>query len=228
MNINKLAHEIHLRMEESTTADAVRLNVNRLAEINNQMAELKEEKDRLEATFIALAENDLRDTKRKTARYMGDGVRVSATMAASVKLVYPSLAKKFPAYPDLVKEETKYSLTTAGTRLLGGICKRDYIRYTVDEALGQIADKEHLPVLLKKVRGKNFETDKRGFMAVLGCGEAEAERNAYFVAEAAVWQEFDRLTQELSWDEREELIGKIDAAVSVTEQPKIQVEILED
>lgn len=63
----------------------------RLLEIDVQMSRLKEERTRLESAFAAAAEKDLRDTKRKMACYYGGGAKVTATMADTVKLIYPAL-----------------------------------------------------------------------------------------------------------------------------------------
>ena len=44
----------------------------RIAEIDEMIAGLKEERTRLEGEFIAQAEDDIRDSKRKTAYYAGN------------------------------------------------------------------------------------------------------------------------------------------------------------
>lgn len=207
-----------------------RLYANRLAAISEEQARLKEEKDRIEGFFLAKAEEDLKDTKAKTVSYMGDNVKITVTMAASAKILYPTLLKAFGAYSDLVKEDTTYKLTTAGARLFSGLCKKEYIDMTVADALRQIGTPEQYQLLIKKVKGKTFETDRKNIKTITDCTDEEATVGAYLVAEAAVWQEFDKLctAQKLDDKQRTELIDTIDAAIIVDEAPKVKVEVVKD
>ena len=114
----------------------MREKAERIAAIDEEIAALKAERTALEGEFLAEAESDLRDTKRKTAIYRGDGIKVTATMADTVKLVYPALLRMYPIYEDMVREEKAYKLTEPGKRLLSGICRRSYIKSTVEECSG--------------------------------------------------------------------------------------------
>ncbi len=151
-----------------------------------------------------------------------------ATLAKKVVLQYPQFIGQVLANlaQDIYKTEIKTSLTTAGQRLLGGISSGEYVDQTVEEVLAQTADSEHLPLLKKKIRGKNYETDVRNFMAITGCDEIAAAENAYLVAEAAVWQELRGIltankTPKEQWPE---MIENIKVGVIVEETPKIRVD----
>lgn len=204
----------------------MREKAERIAAIDEEIAALKAERTALEGEFLAEAESDLRDTKRKTAIYRGDGIKVTATMADTVKLVYPALLRMYPVYEDMVREEKAYKLTEPGKRLLSGICRRSYIKSTVEEVLRQSAPADKLPQLLKKVQGKVYATDVRNLKAILGCSDEEADSIAYLVAEAAIWQEFELLCRahKVDGEERDELIDTIGNAVIVEEAPKIRAE----
>lgn len=202
--------------------------VNRLADIRQAMDALKEEQERIEGYFIARAEEELANTKRRSVAFAGDsGVRVTVTNAASVKIIYPALLRTLLPYSDIVREDTAYRLTAGGKRLVGGLCRGEYLDCTVDDVLRQIcADSAQLPQLTKKVRGKSPETDRRHIQAITGCTREEAEEAAYLVAEAAVWQEYDKLCQAMNLDgrQRAELMATLNAAVIVEETPRICVE----
>ncbi len=206
----------------------VRDKINRLCEICGQIDALKQEKDGLDAYFQRLAEVELRDTKRKTVSWTADGRKVVATLAKKVVLQYPQFIGRVLASlaQDIYKTEIKTSLTTAGQRLLGGIAGGEYVDQTVEEVLEQTAAPEHIPLLKKKIRGKNYETDVRNFMAITGCDEIAAAENAYLVAEAAVWQELKGIltankTPKEQWPE---MIENIKVGVIVEETPKIRVD----
>lgn len=202
--------------------------VNRLADIQTAIAALKEEQERIEGYFIARAEETLADTKRKSVTFAGDGgVRVTVTNAVSVKIIYPALLQTLLPYSDIVREDTTYKLTAGGKRLVGGLCRGEYLDCTVEDVLRQICtDPAQLPQLTKKVRGKSPETDRRHIQTITGCTREEAEEAAYLVAEAAVWQEYDKLCQALGLDDRQraELMATLNAAVIAEETPRICVE----
>lgn len=64
-------------------------------------------------------------------------------------------------------------------------------------------------------------------MAIAGLGEQEAEEYAYFIYEAAVYENFMRLMKAIDKDnvaDIQEALNLIDGAVVVEENPKITVE----
>lgn len=204
--------------------------VNRLAEIKRQTAALKSESDGIEAELLKQFETDVEDTKYRTVRYSGDGAEVIANYADKVALVYPSMLKAIfgNAYGDVVTEEVTYKLSANAKRLLAALYKKEYLRGTsVESCIGQItADDKTRRVLAKRVKGKNFDSDKSNLMKLAGLDESEASDYAYMISEAAAWQEFERLLSASGGvtDERiAEVLEYINTAVTVEETPKITI-----
>ena len=204
--------------------------VNRLAEIKRQTAALKSESDGIEAELLKQFETDVEDTKYRTVRYSGDGAAVIANYADKVALVYPSMLKAIfgKAYSDVVTEEVTYKLSANAKRLLAALYKKEYLHGTsVESCIGQItADDKTRRVLAKRVKGKNFDSDKSNLMKLAGLDESEASDYAYMISEAAAWQEFERLLSASGGvtDERiAEVLEYINTAVTVEETPKITI-----
>lgn len=208
--------------------------VDQLVAIKRQQEALKTKQSEIEAHILKIAQAELESTKLKTVVYQGaGGNQVSATMSESLKVIYPSFLQKVfgPAYGDAVTEETKYKISASATRMLIGLWSKNYIRMTVSQAIDQItADPANRKALLKKVKGANFANDKKNIMAICGVDEKAAEAYAYFVAEAAVWENFLRLLklQELPEDKEQQYLTWVDGAVVVEETPKIAVVIGDD
>lgn len=204
--------------------------VNRLAEIKRQTAALKSESDGIEAELLKQFENDVEDTKYRTVRYLGDGATVIANYADKVTLVYPSMLKKIfgAAFRDVVTKDVDYKLSANAKRLLAALYKKEYLRGTsVESCIGQItADDKTRRVLAKRVKGKNFDSDKSNLMKLAGLDESEASDYAYMISEAAAWQDFERLLSASGGvsDERiAEVLEYINTAVTVEETPKITI-----
>ena len=69
--------------------------IRRYKAIKQKIAELKAEVDSIEAEFLKAMESDLEDTKYKSVSYSdGEGNKVTATEAESLKVIYPSFLKK--------------------------------------------------------------------------------------------------------------------------------------
>ena len=98
---------------------------------------------------------------------------------------------------------------------------------SVEMCITQISDDDKTRrVLSKRIKGKNFESDKNNIMKLAGLDEGSASDYAYMIAEAAAWQEFERLLSASGGvsDERiEEILEYINTAVTVEETPKITV-----
>ena len=205
--------------------------IDRLSDVKLKIAELTAEKERLEGEIILASRKDIENTKYKTVTYASaKGNRVTATIAQTLKLTYPSLLKKIfgAAYGDAVKEETKYTLAAAAKRMLIGIWTGSYIRQSLDTAIDQLpVDDTTRDKLAKKLKGANFETDKRTLMNIGGLSEQDASEYAYLISEAAVWQSYKTLL-ELNGinDESEiaEITRLIDTAMLVDENAKISVD----
>lgn len=204
--------------------------VNRLAEIKRQTAALKSESDGIEAELLKQFETDVEDTKYRTVRYSGDGAAVIANYADKVALVYPSMLKKIfgEAYSDVVTEEVTYKLSANAKRLLAALYKKEYLRGTsVDMFITRISDDNKTrKVLSKRIKGKNFDSDKNNLMKLAGLDESSASDFAYMISEAAAWQEFERLLSASGGvsDERiSEVLEYVNTAVTVEETPKITI-----
>lgn len=211
--------------------DNVRFKADRLCEIKRMQQMLKQEQDELEGYFLARCVADLRDTKYKSVSYDGETGKVTATMAESLKLIYPTLLKAAlgGAYDDIVTTDTKYKLSAHAARMLTGLWTRNYTRMTVAQVVEQLpADDKIKALLLKKLKGVNYETDKKNLVSIGGYDEKTAEGYAYFIAEAAVWETFLRLMKANKTDTNEDIINILDlinGAVIVEETPKIAIEL---
>lgn len=131
------------------------------------------------------------------------------------------------AYGDLVQEKTVVILTPAAKRLLGGLCQREYSQLTIGAVVDQLTDDPDAQLTLKKkLKGKNPSTDAKHLMRILNVDQQEADLYAYFVQEAAVWQDFQNLlmlNNRLGADAEEELLKKIDTAIICEDIPKMTV-----
>ena len=214
--------------------DNLEKKVTRLAEIKLEVAKLKAESEQIEADFLKAAEADLQDTKLKTVVYCDkDGNRVTATNSDNVKLIYPSFLKNIfgAAYSDVVSEDIKYTLSAPAKRLLSALWKKDFSRDSLENIVSHLnCDDKAKKTLLKKLKGANFETDKRNLQNLAGLSEMEASDTAFMVAETIAWENFQRL---LSLNNKEvdeamiaDALNYIDGAIVVEETPKITVEAL--
>ena len=207
--------------------------IRRYKEIKQEITALKSEADGIEAEFLKAMENDLEDTKYKSISYSdGEGNKVTATEAESLKVVYPTFLKNIfgAAYKDVVTEETSYKVSAGAARMLTALFNREYVRdSSIEELVGTLGiDDKSEKALLKKLKGKKFDTDVKNLMKFAGLDEASAKENAYLVSEICVWNEFMRL-MELNGTTSAEDISKaltwIDGAVTVEQTAKIKIDI---
>lgn len=207
--------------------------IRRYKEIKQEIAALKSEADGIEAEFLKAMEADLEDTKYKSVSYSdGEGNKVTATEADSLKVVYPTYLKNIfgAAYKDVVTEETSYKLSAGAVRMLTALYNRDFIRdSSVEELVGTLGlDDKSEKTLLKKLKGKKFDTDVKNLMKFGGLDELAAKENAFLVSEICIWDEFMKL-MELSGNTSEadiaEALRWIDGAVTVEQTAKIKIDI---
>ena len=213
--------------------DTMTSQVNRLAEIKRTQQALKIEQEQIEAALLKQGTQDLSDTKYKSVSYMGTGCKATVTRAESLKVIYPSYLKEIfgLAYKDAVNETQTYKLSAPASRMLTGIWSGNYTRTSIDEIIDQLPalDKDAREVLRKKLRGVNYATDKKALMSVGRYPEEDAESYAYFVAEAAVWEAFDRLmdANANAPEEVQRTLSLINGACVVEETHKITLETTE-
>ncbi len=209
--------------------DNANAKIARYKELKAKMILLKTEADEIEVEFLKAMESDLEDTKYKTISYHDDsGNTVKATTADTVKLIYPSMLKDIfgKAYSDVVTEETTYKLSAQAKRLLAGLYKKEYLESDVDALIDSMCvDEDTKKMLIKKIKGKNFDTDVKNLIKFAGMDEQTAKENAYLLSEIVTWQELIRLLQINNETVDKEIIKKaltwIDSAVVVEETPKI-------
>lgn len=207
--------------------------IRRYKEIKQEIAELKSEADGIEAEFLKAMESDLEDTKYKSVSYSdGEGNKVTATEAESLKVVYPTFLKNIfgAAYKDVVTEETSYKVSAGASRMLTALYNREYVRdSSVEELVGTLGiDDKSEKALLKKLKGKKFDTDVKNLMKFAGLDEASAKENAYLVSEICVWNEFMRLMELNGTTSAEDISNAltwIDGAVTVEQTAKIKIDI---
>lgn len=207
--------------------------IRRYKEIKQEIAALKSEADGIEADFLKAMEGDLEDTKYKSVSYSdGEGNKVTATEADSLKVVYPTFLKNIfgAAYKDVVTEETNYKVSAGAARMLSALYSRDYIRgSSLGELIGTLGlDDKSEKALLKKLKGKNFDTDVKNLMKFGGLDETSAKENAYLVSEICVWDDFMRLMElngTTSDSDIAEALRWIDGAVTVEQTAKIKIDI---
>lgn len=207
------------------------VKIDRLSEIKKQMSELKAESDQLEGEIILECREELENTKYKTLTSRTDnGSSATVTLAETLKIVYPSILKSIfgAAFDDLVKVETKYTISATGKRMLAGIWTGKYIRQSLDEAIKQLpVDEKTRQKLAKKLKGAKFDTDKKNLINLGGLSEQDASEYAYLIAEAATWQQFEtllKLNGITDNNEIDKIINLIDTAMIVDETPKVSVE----
>lgn len=205
--------------------------IDRLAEIKKQQSALKAEADRIEGEIILECREELENTKYKTlTQRTAKGSTATVTLAETLKVTYPSILKSIfgSAFNDLVKVEIKYTISTAGKRMLTGIWTGKYIKQTLDEAIKQLpVDDDTRKKLAKKLKGVKFDADKKNLMNIGGLSEADASEYAYMINEAAVWQQFETLLHlnDIKSDEKtDEIINLINTAMIVDETPKVSIE----
>lgn len=205
--------------------------VDKLVRVKEEIELLNKEKALYEVAILTKAEEDLKNTKVKTVHYEGNsGHRVTATQAASVKVIYPSYLPAIfgNAYGDIVKEEKTYKLADPAKRMLSGLYLQDYTKLTIDEVIDNMELEGIVKAALKKkLKGAKFETDKKNLMTIAKMDEQSAETFAYFIMEAAVWSNFKKLMQAGGKDNPADIdraLELIDGAVVVDESTKIMVE----
>lgn len=169
-------------------------DIARLVEIQKQIKELKAEEQKLQAQFYPQSELDLADTKNKTSVYTDEkGNKVLVTQSDTVTVTSAEYLKIAfgAAYKDFVKEDVKYDLSPEAKRILTALCKDEIEKTPLKEYIDQMpVDDKAKKALLKKLKGINFETDKKNLMNIGKLSEQDASDYAYFVSGIIAWERF--------------------------------------
>lgn len=212
--------------------DEIRMKVDRLAELNRQLAEVKREADTLKAWFENRATNELKDTKRKTIEYWGSGnSRVVVSNSETVKPVSMTMVRQLlgGVFQDFVKEEPSYTMTAACKRLFGFMFLGNYTEGSLDDTIRAITGDEKLQrTLRKKLKGK-YEKDTETLVKMAGLSGEEASDWAYLTAEIINWEWMLQILQAAGWEGTpQEAVDLLRAAVIVDEGIKVTVESKEE
>lgn len=205
--------------------DGIKNIVARMCAIKNEQAALKDEYASLEGELLKAAVSDLEDTKNKTVVYSSDIGTATATMAESLKITYESYLHHIfgDAYDDAVTEKTDCKLSAPAQRMMTKLWRGEYVREDFGAVIAQIqTDPKTREVLAKKLKGVNFNTDKKILMTHGGLSEENAAHYAYFLCEARVWTDFKNLMA-LNNADPEIVLKIINSAFVVEETPKITV-----
>ncbi len=214
-------------------ADIISL-VDELSKLSKEKDSICEKYDEVEAEILKLGEVALRDSKEKSITYVGSGSnRVTFTKSETLKQVYPSLLKDIfgVLYDDVVEEKTTFTISAEGKKMLIDMWLGNYITHTTMEDVIKSTgvDEETQKVLLKKLKGKDPEKDRKTLISVAGLDEKQAEETAYFVAEALAYDSFMAVVNANKTDEDddtkfEKILAVINNAVMVDEGVKVKVE----
>ena len=203
-------------------------------EIKSEQAGLADELSSLQAQVQKVGESALEDTKNKSVSYYGSKGKVTVTLADKVGNTLPSLFSEVfgKAYPDLVNKKEVVELNAEGKRIMAAVWNNEYCKGSVEEIVMNLqCDEKAKKSLLKKLNGKNYETDKKNLMKLGGLDEKSAGDYAYMVAEIINWNKIQLIIKlnnggEFTQAALDEFILNCNSAVCVEQSTKITVEEL--
>lgn len=208
--------------------------IDRMVEIKQEKKALTAENDRLQAQLQMIAECDLTDTKIKSVGYLGtNGNTATVTTSDTVSVVAGELLQKIfgSVYPSMVSEKKTYTLREPAKRILSAIWHREYCEGSIAEIVGGLnCDDKAKKVLLKKLKGINFDKDKENLINYAGLSESEASDTAYLINEAAAWEQIctfikvnndGRINDEILAD----VVTKVNSAVNVSREIKTKISV---
>lgn len=208
--------------------EALSKKIDRMAQLKENISELKSEYDQNEAEVLKQFSEDIENTKLKTIRYEGVNAVIDATMADKVTVTYPTILKKIfgDVYKDLVTEKTTYELTAPAKRMLAAIYNREIVcDMSFEQAIDSLPCTEKAKrALTKKIKGAKFDSDKKNLIKIGGIDEENADAYAYFFNEIINWEQFLRLLSVsgiTSEDKIKEIMRDIDGAIVAEKTPKI-------
>lgn len=219
----------------NVTQEQIAAKVAEMAELSKEKATLDLRYKELEAFFLKLGGEKLRDSKRRTCTFDdNDGHDVTYTEAKTVKIISPAVLKRLmgDAFGDYIKEslEPKYTFKSKELeRTFASVYAADITvperKLTVDEFFEQLpCDDSAKSALQKKLKGANFLTDCKNLIAIGGFSEEDAADYAYLFAESLEWQRFITVLETMENGRSvEEVIKSINSAISVSDTTKISV-----
>lgn len=206
--------------------------IDQMAEIRQIIKSLNAKYDSLQAKLQINAEADLTDTKIKSVHYSGtDGNTAAVTISDTISVVAGELLPAVfgKVYPSMVKQEVKYTLKAPAKRILTAIWHKEYCEGSVAEIIsGLSCDDKTKKVLIKKLKGIDFDKDKENLVNYAGLSDAEASDTAYLINEAAAWENICAIVKvnhdgKINDDILADMITKVNAAVNVSRGMKTEI-----
>lgn len=206
--------------------------VDRMVEIKQESSALQDEYLDLQSKLQVEGESALENTKYKSVSYMGTSGKATVTLADKVSGVMPSLFLDIfgKAFPDLVNQKSILELNAEGKRIAAAVWNKEYCQGSVEEIVNSLScDEKAKKSLLKKLNGKNFETDKKNLIKIGGLDEDSAQDYAYLIAEIIAWNKIKAIIKinnngVFSQEAFEQFALNINAAVCVEQSTKITIE----
>ena len=210
-----------------------------IKQIVDRMVEIKQESNALQDEYLDLqsklqveGESALENTKYKSVSYSGTSGKATVTLADKVSGVMPSLFLDIfgNAFPDLVNQKSILELNAEGKRIAAAVWNKEYCQGSVEEIVNSLScDEKAKKSLLKKLNGKNFETDKKNLIRIGGLDEDSAKDYAYLIAEIIAWNKIKAIIKinnngVFSQEAFEQFALNINAAVCVEQSTKITIE----
>lgn len=210
-----------------------------IKQIVDRMVEIKQESNALQDEYLDLqsklqveGESALENTKYKSVSYSGTSGKAKVTLADKVSGVMPSLFLDIfgKAFPDLVNQKSILELNAEGKRIAAAVWNKEYCQGSVEEIVNSLScDEKAKKSLLKKLNGKNFETDKKNLIKIGGLDEDSAQDYAYLIAEIIAWNKIKAIIKinnngVFSQEAFEQFALNINAAVCVEQSTKITIE----
>ena len=206
--------------------------VDRMVEIKQESNALQDEYLDLQSKLQVEGESALENTKYKSVSYSGTSGKATVTLADKVSGVMPSLFLDIfgKAFPDLVNQKSILELNAEGKRIAAAVWNKEYCQGSVEEIVNSLScDEKAKKSLLKKLNGKNFETDKKNLIRIGGLDEDSAKDYAYLIAEIIAWNKIKAIIKinnngVFSQEAFEQFALNINAAVCVEQSTKITIE----
>lgn len=206
--------------------------VDRMVEIKQESNALLDEYLDLQSKLQVEGESALENTKYKSVSYSGTSGKATVTLADKVSGVMPSLFLDIfgKAFPDLVNQKSILELNAEGKRIAAAVWNKEYCQGSVEEIVNSLScDEKAKKSLLKKLNGKNFETDKKNLIRIGGLDEDSAKDYAYLIAEIIAWNKIKAIIKinnngVFSQEAFEQFALNINAAVCVEQSTKITIE----
>ena len=200
--------------------------------LNRSLNALQDEYLDLQSKLQVEGESALENTKYKSVSYTGTSGKATVTLADKVSGVMPSLFLDIfgKAFPDLVNQKSVLELNAEGKRIAAAVWNKEYCQGSVEEIVNSLScDEKAKKSLLKKLNGKNFETDKKNLIRIGGLDEDSAKDYAYLIAEIIAWNKIKAIIKinnngVFSQEAFEQFALNINAAVCVEQSTKITIE----